>query len=264
MDTSASSYKSIGRVGDILNCLTENINTVTEIANRLGLSKSTASRLLKALEESSLVTQDPTSHKYYLGSFITKIYSSPTAAHMELVQQSVEEMERLASVTQETVFLGVLVGIQYIRLNEIVSKQDLRVYSEKCDLAGPQYRGAVAKVLLSQLNGEALDLALSSHEGSRAKGNPGDKRDLIAQLAHIRRQGYAISRGERVTGIVSMAVPVANYSFPASLGLLAPELRLGASEASLLETLVESGRILSDRLRSLAESRRVRFPQNVD
>lgn len=72
-----TAVQSIQRAADILNCISDNVNSVTDIAARCNLSKSTVHRLLKALSESSLVMQDPINHQYFLGDLIIKLISTP-------------------------------------------------------------------------------------------------------------------------------------------------------------------------------------------
>ncbi|OGO20459.1 MAG: hypothetical protein A2144_00780 [Chloroflexi bacterium RBG_16_50_9] len=242
-------YKSIFRVAGILRSLSEGVNTVTEIANHHHLSKSTVSRLLQALEESNLAIQDPTSRKFYLGNLITQIFANPKTAHMDLVLQAIDEMKHLNELTGETVFLSVIVGIQYIRLNEITSKQELRVSVEGCDLTGPQFVGATAKVLLSQLNSQALKLAMKYYNSARTPHDSlNDAESFLAQLKQIKRQGYAISYGERILGSISISAPIKNYTFPAALSIVGPDIRLKTKKDDLTANLTKSAWFISNNI----------------
>jgi DNA-binding IclR family transcriptional regulator len=49
--------QSIRRAAEILNCISSGTNSVTDIANKCNLSKSTVHRLLKALAEPELLMQ---------------------------------------------------------------------------------------------------------------------------------------------------------------------------------------------------------------
>ena len=61
---------SITHATDILLSLSEDINTLTDIARRCNLGKSTVHRVLKLLEESQFVVQDTTDRRYYLGPLV--------------------------------------------------------------------------------------------------------------------------------------------------------------------------------------------------
>jgi DNA-binding IclR family transcriptional regulator len=54
-----TAVQSVRRAAEILNCISNGMSSVTDIAERCNLSKSTVHRLLKALGESELVMQDP-------------------------------------------------------------------------------------------------------------------------------------------------------------------------------------------------------------
>ena len=69
-------YKSISHIADILQCIMNDVNTVTEVANYCHLSKSTVSRLLRTLKESKIVVQDPSSRRFYLGGLISVLKKS--------------------------------------------------------------------------------------------------------------------------------------------------------------------------------------------
>jgi DNA-binding IclR family transcriptional regulator len=89
-------YKSISRAVKILSCLSDGMNTVTEIAQHCELSKPTVSRLLKAIEKSNLVIRDPVHRKYYLGPLLHHLVANPKTTHLNLITLSTGEMNRLS------------------------------------------------------------------------------------------------------------------------------------------------------------------------
>ena len=93
---------SIHRAASILDCLINNKNTVTDIANYCKLSKSTVHRLLKALEESDFVLQDPVKRRYYLGYLFTRLASNLQITHDRLITCAIEEMKYLSDIAEET------------------------------------------------------------------------------------------------------------------------------------------------------------------
>src|ERR1700683_1166637 len=66
--TRDGAVKSVERCIDVLFVLTERPMTLTEIATRSGLSKSTTLRLLATLSHGGLVIKDPLTGTYQLGS----------------------------------------------------------------------------------------------------------------------------------------------------------------------------------------------------
>jgi IclR family KDG regulon transcriptional repressor len=247
MEKETNSVKSISRAADILFCLSNGINTVTDIAKKCELSKSTVHRLLKALKESHLATQDPINQQYHLGPLITRLSSNPQTNHNYLITCSIEEMNGLWNIVEETVTLNIMIGIQYVRLHEIPSKHDLRVI-ERYDPVGPIYVGATAKVLLSQLNDEELKAAIKHIRISCVtEHSVTDKKILLAQSRKIRQQGYAISYGERIAGALCISAPIKNYFWPAALSIVGPEIRLKPRVNELVrEVTARSSRITNN------------------
>ena len=82
---------------------------VTELARRLGLHKSTASRLLATLQKRGLVEQDDETGKYRLGLVVIRL-AERAERTLDLRGIAMPELERLARLTHETTGLGVLDG----------------------------------------------------------------------------------------------------------------------------------------------------------
>ena len=232
----STSIRAVYRAIKILVCLSNNTNTLTEIANCCMLTKPTVHRLLKTMEEMLLVTQDHLTHRYYLGPLINQIASNPQANHHYLITSALEELRHLWDFSGETVELNIMIGLQYIRLHEIQSKFDLKVVQGP-DPVGPVYVGATAKVLLSQLDDEELQIAMRNIKISRVtEHSVTDKKELKKQAIQIRKHGYAISHGERIAGALCISARVSNYFWPVALSLVGPEARL---QPRLNETIQE-------------------------
>jgi len=231
-----TAIKSVYRAVNILFCLSNDINTVTDISRSCELSKPTVYRLLKTLEETLLVTQDPVTHKYYLGPLINRIAANPQANHQYLVNCALDELRHLWDFSGETVELNIMVGLQYVRLYEIQSKFELKVVAGP-DPVGPVYVGAAAKVLLSQLDDNELQTALNNIKLIRVTENSiVDKGELMAQAKEIQRQGYSVSIGERIPDALCISAPIKNYFLPVALSLVGPVSRL---EPKINETIRE-------------------------
>ena len=82
---------------------------VTELARRLGLHKSTASRLLATLQKRGLVEQDDETGKYRLGLVVIRL-AERAERTLDLRGIALPELERLARLTHETTGLGILDG----------------------------------------------------------------------------------------------------------------------------------------------------------
>jgi DNA-binding IclR family transcriptional regulator len=243
-DRKTTGIRSVHRAANILICLSNGINTLTGIADCCKLTKPTVFRLLKTLEEMLMVTQDPVTHRYYLGLLVNQIASNPLASHHYLINCALEELRRLWDFSGETVELNIMIGIQYIRLYEMPSRYDLKVVAGP-DPVGPIFVGATAKVLLSQLDEEDLKVALKNIRIRHVtEHSVTDEKELMAQTKEIRTQGYAISYGERILGALCISAPIKNYFWPVALSLIGPEGRLKPGlDDTLKELLASASRI---------------------
>ena len=221
---------SIVRATAILQCLSEDIHTVTDIARKCSLSKSTVHRVLKLLEQSNLVMEDNINRRYFLGPLIQQLTANLITTHQRLILGAIDDMKHLSNVSRETVAMDILVGIQYYSLHEIPSQHDLKVTQESKKI-GPlytgMYTGASVKALLSLLDDKRLGIFLDNINISpETERTVTDKVLLMKQIKEIRRDGYTITRGERIPGVICLSAPVKNYILPVSLVLVGPENRI--------------------------------------
>jgi DNA-binding IclR family transcriptional regulator len=236
----ASGVRSVFRTVDILKCLNDNINSLTDIAEYCQLSDSTAHRLLKTLEKTSLVTQDSVTHRYYLGPLIAQLSSNPQTTHQQLTICSQEEMNRLAAITEETAGICVLVGTRLIRLYNIPSKNSLRVWEEGINLGQP-FIGAPSRVLLSQLKDDEIKMLLDNIKLKPLTLSSITNKDMLwQQIARVRQQGYAISYGERVQGAIGVSAPIKSYVYPAEISIVGPDSRMKPKLDRFIKELIIS------------------------
>jgi DNA-binding IclR family transcriptional regulator len=230
---------SIARAVSVLDCISQDFHSLTDIAGNCKLGKSTVHRVLKLLEQSGFVIQDAMNRRYYLGPLITRLASNPVTTHEFLIMCANQEMKQLAAMSEETVVLDILIGVQHFSLYEIPSRYDLRV-TQSMRMSGTLQAGASARVLLSLLNDRQLKAALGSIGVTRAD----IKERLLARVKEIRRQGYDVSYGERFTGAMCVSAPVKNYYLPVALSVVGPESRLRSREADVTAALkAGAGRI---------------------
>jgi DNA-binding IclR family transcriptional regulator len=253
---STTDSTSLRRATDILNCLSNEINTVTDVADYLGYSTSTVHRLLQNMKKLNWVTRDKNNHKYYLGPLITQLSSNQKEAHKYLIMHVLREMTRLSTVTEETISLAIMVQLHHILLHEISSKYDLKITEESKRLS-PLFIGATAKALLSQLDDKDLRKTLKHVKFERtSEGVTVDRGTLMTQLMDIRRQGYCITCGERIPGALCISAPVTNYICPATLNILGPESRLRPRIDSFTKELLASTGRISEEIGQAYEKRR--------
>ena len=238
---------SLVRVTKILVCLSNGLNTSTDIANYCNYSTSTVHRLLNVMKGLNLAIQDTYNHKYYLGPLLAQLLANQAAAHQYLIINALQEMGRLSDLTEETINLTLLIQYHYVLLHDIPCKHELKIIENHRVYGILFAAGATGKVLLSQLGDEEIrDLLDKVKLPKLTEKSITDKRILMSQLKKIRQQGYAVSCGEKITGAMCVSVPIENYQFPAALSILGPEIRIKSKVEDIVKELKHSANCISD------------------
>ncbi len=242
------------RAASILLCLSEGVDTVTEISKYCNLSPSTTHRILNSLAEPHFTIYDPSSRRYYLGPLVSRLSANPSSTHTYLIFCALGQMSHLLDVAGETVTLDIAIGIKYIHLHALHSKHSLKVQGNTYptdELMMLQPTGASQKMLLSQLNDKDLEIALKINANRIKAEDPEAEPDIHKwknQIKTIRDQGYSLTRGESIPGGLGISVPVYNYIHPVALTLIGPEYRMKPNVTAYREELLSSAKRLSDEL----------------
>ncbi len=241
------------RAANVLTCLSEGINALTEIAARCGISASTAHRLLASLTEPGLAIYDPINHRYFLGTRISQLTTNPVTSHQYLILVANNEMKRLSALVAETVTLSLMMGIQYLPLHAVYSSHRLIVLEEFREIRPVEPVGSTDIVLLSHLNDKDLRRALKiGNLWQRPKAvSTTDTAYWIEELKKIRRDGYAVTRGQKVPGGIGVSAPVKNYICPVALTVIGPENRIEPKLQEFITETKQSAQQISESLLEL-------------
>jgi DNA-binding IclR family transcriptional regulator len=225
----------------------------TDIVKELQLTKGTAHRLLKALEQSELLKKNQISGRYHLGPLITRLASSPMGEHQYLITCSVEEMRRLRDLSGETVNLQIPLGTERVCLEEIQSNEFIKYVSGKGAIY-PIFAGSAGKMLLSMMKDEQIEILMTKFYYVPSAPNPiKDIETLWKEIELARKRGHSTSFGERVAGSASVAVPVNDYSCPVIINILGPADRFKKDAiASILEEMKLSAVRIAKDLRRMS------------
>ena len=239
---------SIVRAAEILKYLSQGVSKLTEISRRLDVNKASVHQIMKTLESKHLVSQDPSTRRYYLGPLIQTLAANPITVHQILSKLAAPELDRLRDTTGETVVLQIRMGGQRLILEMATSHHAIRYYPENIHTA-PIHAGAAGKILLAEMDEPNLDDILNRLKLIKVGPNTiTDKNKLKSELRAIRSEGYAISCGETIGGAAGIAVPVKNYSSPAAIVIVGPEERIRDNKDFIVSELKRSAEILSARI----------------
>lgn len=227
---------------------------VTELSERLDLTKSTVHRLLQALMARGLVAQDP-AHRHYTLGYRVLALAQAVPGEATLREICWPHMQWLRSVTEETIALYVVAGDVRVCLEELESPQMLRM-SAGVGRCFPLDRGAAGKALLlaGPADGDLWRRAIASLSTQRLS-------ELSKAIEAARGLGYTQTGGETVPGAASIAAPLygADGRVVAALNVGGPASRftpeaVARHAAALLDATAHIARDLSSASGSFGSS----------
>jgi DNA-binding IclR family transcriptional regulator len=178
---------------------------VSELADRLQMSRPTVHGLLQTLQSHGLVEQDRDSDKYQLGPGLLHLGNSYLDLN-ELRARSIVQAERLADRTKQAVRVGVMHGPRVIVVHHVFSpERAFQVLEVGAEL--PVHATALGKAILAYSPKEVVrDLTSAPLEKLTARTLSAAR--LRDELAQIRKRGVARERDEAVLGESSLAATV--------------------------------------------------------
>lgn len=256
---SQSSVKSATRVLDLFEFLSrwDAEKTHTEIAEELGIPKSSLTQLLRTLLQRGYLDYFPETKGYGLGPAIAKLAKRENDSG-DLITAAGPILAWMSSETNETCALNFIKGDKSEVVASEMSPQRLNYTMRSGDVA-PLYATSGGKALLARLPEVMLDEYLSRVTFARI--TPRTIRSverLRAELEAIRDTGFAYVTEEFTPGIAGVAVPILSQSgFPlASLNVAIPVARFDADKKALCEaTLLRAAQMLHKKIEDRVASR---------
>ncbi|UJF32803.1 IclR family transcriptional regulator [Paenibacillus hexagrammi] len=203
MEDGKLTVRAVERALDIMLCFTNAAElTLTEIAARVDLHKSTVHRLLASLEGKGFIMRDTSTDKYRLGYRLWELsaHLSPDTDPSVLL---LPEMERLRNQLGETISLYVQDGLERVRIQAVQSNHAIRRVAP-VGARMPLYVGASSKVLVAFAEPAAQERLSASADWPAGL----DQQAFQQQLSETRRLGYATSVEEREPGAAAVAAPI--------------------------------------------------------
>src|SRR5918995_3225864 len=237
----STSVQSVDRAVSVMELLARRGSVgVTEVANEIGIHKSTAYRLLTTLRARGLVEQDATTEQYRLG-FALVLLASTVTADLDVLRCARPVCERLSEQTQETVTLTVLEGDDAVVIHQTMSKAS----ALSVDWTGrhtPLHATAAGKIFLVYMPEDQL-LRILEGPLERFTGNTiVDPASLREHVSRIPDEGYAHTVEELETGLSAVGAPIrsAEGAVVGAVSVSGPAFRLSATDLPATSELVKS------------------------
>jgi DNA-binding IclR family transcriptional regulator len=235
-----SAVRSVDRAAALLLALgdVDEPAGVTDLSRRLGLHKSTASRLLTTLERRGLVEQDDETGKYRLGIAVIRL-AHRAEQTLDVGRLALPDLERLARAAHDPASLGVLDGDRV----SVVAQGDPPSVAAIPDWTGrrlPLHATAAGKVLLAAVPERDVLRIVRAGLREYTPRTITALEPMLEELARVRRRGFAVALGELEAGLHTIAAPVhdGRNAIVAAVELRASALRLPVSRLPELASAV--------------------------
>ena len=180
---------------------------VRETARKLGISSSSAGRLLAGLKELGVLIQNPATKNYALGGKVLA-WAGVYNTTLDIRTKAAPYLEELRRETQETISLYVLEGDVRVCVERLESAQNIRMVS-RIGIQLPLYAGSAGKVFLAFLPPERREEILARTNFEALTPNTIiDREKIKTEIERVRKLGYADSYGEWILEAAGVAAPI--------------------------------------------------------
>ena len=250
-DAQGGGVQSVDRALQVLEILARQGDAgVSEIAEEMGVHKSTVSRLMGSLVGRDMVRQNHERGKYQLGFGVLRLAAS-IPGRLSVVHEAREVLETLANEYKETVNLAVLRSNYAVNVDQAMGPSTLATYDWVGSLT-PLHATSSGKVLLASLTAdERTQVFKAVGLPARTPLTVTNRGELEKQLLDVARKGYATVHEEFEIGLTAVAVPIFNHtgSVIAAVSISGPAFRFSPEDQpELISGLREAGLAISARM----------------
>lgn len=203
---------------------------MTDLAERLGLPKSSMHVLLGALGDVGWIERTP-DRRYHLGLAAWEVGQAYEPV-LNLTRIAQPVLDRLRDSVHETSRLAVLDGLENVYVAKSDSGQPLAL-DTAIGSRLPAHVTGLGKALLAGLSDDDLHLRLRDVVLERYTPNTiTDTDHLLAELRQVRARGWAEDNQEAVLGVRCLATPIRDHTntVVASISLSVPTIRFRRRE----------------------------------
>ena len=224
----SESIRAVERALDVLLCFSRQTPelTMTQIAQQVGIHKSTTHRLLATLEKRHFVERDPVTGIYHLGIRLLQM-AYVTLEQNDLRRISAPFLRRLCEQHKETVHLAALDDVDVVFLDVIESPQRVKL-AAAIGQRLPAFATASGKCILACMPDESVRQILKRGMPRITQHTLDTPEAFFEDLGRVRERGFAFDEEEQEDGVNAVAAPVLdpNGQPAASVAIAGPAYRL--------------------------------------
>jgi len=204
----SESIRAVDRALEILLCFSKQTPqlTMTQIANQVGMNKSTTHRLLGTLERKRFIQRDPSTGLYQLGIRLLQM-AYLTLEYNDLQKHAAPVLLRLCEQYRETITLSVLDDTDVVFLDVVESPQRVKLAASTGQRI-PAFATAAGKAILAFLPEEMVKKILERSMQQFTPHTIISPEDYFIELRQNHKQGFSISEQEYEDGINAVAASI--------------------------------------------------------
>jgi DNA-binding IclR family transcriptional regulator len=238
--------QTVARAVAIIEQISERPASLAEVAERLGVHRSTALRLLQTLERAGFARRTD-GGRYTVGTRLIGI-ATKALDSLDLRDVARPHLSRLNQACGHTIHLASLLDGDIVYIDKYEGSSSVRMYSRIGKTASPHASG-VGKAILAWLGQTQLDTILGGLTFTRYTAHTlASEASLRAELAAIRERGWAADDGEFEDIINCVAAPIrsGDGQVRSAVSISAPKMVTPLAELELLvPDLLETARAIS-------------------
>lgn len=248
---SKTQLSSVGNALRILKSFStyEPVRKVSELAEDLGLAKSTVSRLVTTLVSEGFLAKDDHSRGYRLGLSVLTLGGIVTN-NLEIYKEAAPVLSKLVNSTGETAHLAILDGIDTIYIHKEECHHPVRILTH-IGRKNPSYCTSTGKVLLAFNEEHLVEETIKQGLHRFTPNTITDPTVLKTELAQVRKQNYAVSTEELTEGTKSIAAPIRDHrgKVVCAINIVGPIQRMNDYHIpEMAKRVIEAGNEASNRL----------------
>ncbi len=244
---------AIGKAFQLLKIIAESPGGlgISELADKLGLGKSTVHGLAKALVQVGALYQSAARKKFSLGTAIVDL-AFKNWNYIRVREQMQPFLEELRDRIGEPVFLGFLSQTSGIIMATAESPNPLKI-SSPAGTSLPLLAGAVGKVFLAQMGDrEALQFIREQGLPNYTPKSIVEENRYLQELEGVRQQRYALDDEEYLPGVRAVAAALGNHrGLPLAIWVVG---FAGSMENQKMPGIIREILVTADKLRALLDS----------
>jgi IclR family KDG regulon transcriptional repressor len=183
---------------------------LSDLAGHLGISKSTTHGLIRALISTGALNQNPQDKKITLGPATVEL-ALKNQIYLQLGSRTQPSLDELRDRINENVFFGLLRPWRALIMATSEAHKPIKISSPPGSSI-ILMAGALGKVYLSQMDDAEVSRIVKKHGLPQfTKASIVDEHTFMKEIAGVRQSGYALDKGEYMSGVNAIAVGLGSH-----------------------------------------------------